>query len=200
MITLTYQKLYPEVTPPIKDYDGNFCYDIRAYFIPGQRITTVYDQDTPGRQKNFLIPFKGIDPEDNQEKLYIEVPVGNRVLVPTGLKVQLTPEKLYLMAKLDPSDESTTLIPVTLGTKMVIRSGTALKKGLQLANSVGVIDSQFPEEWQFIITTEAKTPVKIWQGDRLAQIYVGLSIDFDLVEGEVTNKERLSGFGSTGVK
>lgn len=201
MITLTYQKVNPELEAPFKKHDSDFCYDIRAYFVPGQRITTIYDQDSPGRQKNFLVPFKGVDPEDNQEKLYIEVPVGNRVLIPTGIKAQLTPEKLYLMAKTSTEENAeTTLIPVTLGTQMVIRSGTALKKGLRLSNSVGVIDSQFPEEWGFIITSDAHTSVRIWQGDRLAQIYVGLSVDFNLVEGEVVSKERLSGFGSTGSK
>jgi dUTPase len=199
MITLTYEKLYPEVIAPIKKHDSDFCYDIRAYFSPGQRILTILDQDSTGQQKNYLVPFKGIDPEDNQEKLYIEVPVGNRVLIPTGIKAQLNPEKLYLAVKTEPTEEASfQYMPVTLGTKMFIRSGIAKKRGLYLANSVGIIDCQFPEQWEFIVQTSSFTSVKIWQGERLAQIQGAISVDLNIVEGKVESKERLSGFGSTG--
>ncbi|MDO4532935.1 MAG: dUTP diphosphatase, partial [Coriobacteriia bacterium] len=51
------------------------------------------------------------------------------------------------------------------------RSGNALKKGLSLVNAPGLIDSNYRGEIGVIaVNMDAKTPIKIEPGDRIAQL------------------------------
>ncbi len=78
---------------------------------------------------------------------------------------------------------------------LFIRSSLAFKRGLALANGVGVIDADYKDEVKVMLTNHGLTPVTINKGERIAQIvpmayYRGF---FD-IEGH----ERKGGFGSTG--
>jgi len=73
------------------------------------------------------------------------------------------------------------------------RSGLSLKKGLQLDNAVGVIDSDYRQCIVFQAT--AKKDITILQGDRICQ---GIFVNFLTVDDDIAEGERDGGFGSTG--
>jgi dUTP pyrophosphatase len=101
-------------------------------------------------------------------------------LIPTGLKVCM------------PKNEVLLVYP---------RSSLAIKKGLLMSNSVGVIDSDYynnqNNEGHIMVPllniTDQK--VKIEKGERIAQ---GIFTQFQKIdEEEITNQERKGGFGSS---
>ncbi|MBA3949335.1 MAG: dUTP diphosphatase [Acidobacteria bacterium] len=100
-------------------------------------------------------------------------------LVPTGLVIRV-PDG-YLLA-------------------VFARSSTPLKRGLIVANGVGVIDSDYcgpDDEIKVQVYNLTDTPVDVKKGDRLAQ---GIFLKYDVPEweeGEPSEKTR-GGFGSTG--
>ena len=80
------------------------------------------------------------------------------------------------------------------------RSGLAHKYGLTLANSVGVIDSDYRGEVKVALHNDSLTPRFVDAGERVAQALVLQvpEIEFEEVE-ELTDTERgAGGFGSTG--
>ena len=108
---------------------------------------------------------------------------GERAIVPTGIKAYM------------PVDEY-------LGIH--IRSGLAIKKGLYLANSQGIIDSDYynnPDNEGHILLAllnMGKTEVVLKKGERVAQgiFYNYLLCDDDQAAAQM----RQGGFGSTGEK
>lgn len=81
------------------------------------------------------------------------------------------------------------------------RSSLATKKGVRLANSVGVIDSDYRGELIVALHNDSDKNVVINQGDRIAQLVIIPYQSVDFVEtGILEDTERGSGgFGSTGV-
>jgi dUTP pyrophosphatase len=83
---------------------------------------------------------------------------------------------------------------------LIARSSTPLKKGLILANSVGVIDPDYcgpRDEVRLEFLNVTSKPVHISKGERLAQ---GLLLSAVRVEWEEAAPDEVSrgGFGSTG--
>jgi dUTP pyrophosphatase len=81
------------------------------------------------------------------------------------------------------------------------RSSTPLKRGLMVANGVGIIDSDYcgPEdEIKIQVFNITDAPVKVSRGDRLAQgiLLPAPPIEWDEVD-EIARPSR-GGFGSTG--
>lgn len=82
------------------------------------------------------------------------------------------------------------------------RSGLAIKKGLSLVNTPGLIDSHYRGEIKVIaINLDPTTPIVINRGDKIAQLVIQSVASVDLVE--VTELDETvrgeGGFGSTGV-
>lgn len=108
------------------------------------------------------------------------VPPHEVRLIPTGLVICTPPRHMLLIAT---------------------RSSTPMKKGLMLANGIGIVDQDFcgPEdEIKIQVLNFTDQPVEIKKGDRLAQ---GLFLQLNRVEWEeVTSLPSNSrgGFGSTG--
>lgn len=106
---------------------------------------------------------------------------GAVVLVPTGLKAYLGPGEVLMLA---------------------IRSSIAVKRGLMMANGIGVIDADYvdnPENEGHImvaLTNLGAAPVQIKRGDRIAQ---AIFMPFLTTAGDVAAGRRDGGFGSTGV-
>lgn len=104
----------------------------------------------------------------------------NRVLVPTGLIFDV-PENHVL--------------------KMYVRSSVALKRGLLLANGVGIIDSDYVDETHIMLYNKSDSLVVIKNGERLAQCSLESTLKYKL---SLTEKKpelktnRKGGFGSTG--
>jgi dUTP pyrophosphatase len=94
-------------------------------------------------------------------------------------------------------------IPKHHSMRVYARSGNAIKKGLCLANSVGIIDSDYNLELMIGVINATNSWITIRNGDRIAQCelvptpQVELVLTKKLVNQHVT--DRRGGFGSTGV-
>ena len=116
-------------------------------------------------------------------KSAILISPGERVLVPTGLVFD---------------------IPKGYHLKVHIRSSVALKLGLSLANSTGIIDYDYTNELLLPITNNNRAMVQVIQpGTRIAQAELVKSASYQLKvvktrPGQKTN--RTGGLGSTGEK
>ncbi len=104
-----------------------------------------------------------------------------RVLVPTGIAIKL------------PSSE--------YGAFLFARSGLATKKGITLANCVGVVDSDYTGEIKVGLINLGNEDFVIKNGERIAQMVIMpvATAKFTVVD-ELDKTERgAGGFGSTGV-
>ena len=82
------------------------------------------------------------------------------------------------------------------------RSGMALKHGLSMANTPGLIDSHYRGELKVIaINLEPREPISIKRGDRIAQLVIQQVPVVSLVEVEELDEtdRGTGGFGSSGV-
>lgn len=82
------------------------------------------------------------------------------------------------------------------------RSGMALKYGLSMANTPGLIDSHYRGELKVIaINLDPREPISIKRGDRIAQLVIQQVPVVSLVEVEQLDKtdRGTGGFGSSGV-
>lgn len=112
----------------------------------------------------------------------IVVPPGEVRLVPTGLVVE---------------------VPAGMFLGIFARSSTPLKRGLLVANGVGVIDPDYcgPEdEVKIQVLNFSKAPVEVKIGDRIAQgIFLPATrVTWD--EVETLRADSRGGFGATGDK
>ena len=111
----------------------------------------------------------------------ITIPAGTIALVPTGLVIQ---------------------VPAGHFLGIFARSSTPLKKGLMVANGVGVIDADYcgpADEIKIQVFNITDAPVKVARGDRLAQ---GIVLPCPRVEWEEVDEMTVptrGGFGSTGM-
>ena len=107
---------------------------------------------------------------------------GHRALIPTGLIFD---------------------IPLGWAVKLYARSGTALKKGLSLANSVGVIDSDYVDPVFAILENKSNHSILIKNESRICQAQMEMVRRYHLEEIHVPplqKTDRDGGFGSTGTK
>ena len=105
---------------------------------------------------------------------------GERYAVPTGIAIAL-------------SDSSCVAV-------VCARSGLALKRGLGLANGIGVIDSDYRGEIFVALINNDSKPQIIENGERIGQLMILPVIPAEYNEtDELDDTERGSGgFGSTG--
>lgn len=98
------------------------------------------------------------------------IPLGFKARLPEGIEAQIRP-----------------------------RSGTSFKKGLQIPNAPGTIDSDYPDEWMIIARNPNATPISIGHGERIAQMVLARYEVLAIEPGDVTvTTNRVGGFGSTG--
>jgi dUTP pyrophosphatase len=104
---------------------------------------------------------------------------GGRAVVPTGLAIAIPPGHAGFV------------LP---------RSGLALKHGVTVLNSPGLIDAGYRDELRVVlVNTDPTTPYEIHRGDRIAQLVIQpveacTFAVVDALEGE----NRGGGFGHTG--
>lgn len=108
------------------------------------------------------------------------IPVGGRVLVPTGLAISM------------PTDCEAQIRP---------RSGLALKHGLTLLNTPGTIDSDYRGEIKVIVINLGDKAYTLKRGERIAQMVFAKVIQPELAEAEELDDTARGqgGFGHTGV-
>jgi dUTP pyrophosphatase len=122
--------------------------------------------------KKFTRPFK-------DGRLYVNA--GDRTMVPTGLIFD---------------------IPKGYSIRVHARSGMSLKQGLVLANSEGVIDSDYVEETFVLIMNVSDNGHWLTPGDRIAQAELVKSEVYNIEERKTrptVKTDRIGGIGSTGV-
>ena len=104
---------------------------------------------------------------------------GGRILMPTGLAIA---------------------IPMGFAGFVVPRSGLALKHGITLVNTPGIIDSGYRGELKVVmINTDPAVDYSVTRGDRIAQILIQRieTIDWNVVDN-LDGEDRGGGFGHSG--
>ena len=112
----------------------------------------------------------------------VTIGVGERAAVGTGIAVE---------------------IPVGHAGLVVPRSGLALRHGISMVNSPGVIDAGYRGEVRLLLlNTDNESAFTVEPGMRVAQLLVVPVADVELVEtDEVTATDRgAGGFGSSGLR
>ncbi|NBQ52846.1 MAG: dUTP diphosphatase [Proteobacteria bacterium] len=80
------------------------------------------------------------------------------------------------------------------------RSGLAFKKQITLANGVGTIDADYPDEICVLLLNLGSEPFVVNPGDRIAQLVVNMVGRLQIDPPETASSfERTGGFGSTGL-
>ncbi len=82
------------------------------------------------------------------------------------------------------------------------RSSTPLKRGLMVANGVGIVDSDYcgpADEIKIEVLNFTQAPVDVRRGDRLAQGVILACVRAEWREEDVVAAATRGGFGSTGV-
>ena len=110
----------------------------------------------------------------------VDVPSGEVRLVPTGLVIEV-PQGMFL--------------------GIFARSSTPIKRGLMVANGVGVVDSDFcgPEdEVKVAVLNFTREPVHVFAGDRIAQALLLAAPRVAWEESAELRDQSRGGFGATG--
>lgn len=108
----------------------------------------------------------------------ITLGVGERALIPLGFRAR---------------------IPRGYHGEVRPRSGAAFRKGIEIPNSPGTIDSDYNGEWMVPVKNGDSIPIMIEHGERIAQVVFVKHVDVEFVYGEVgRTTDRDGGFGSTG--
>lgn len=112
------------------------------------------------------------------EKSSITLQPGERALIPLGFKAR---------------------IPHGHHGEVRPRSGAAFRKGIEIPNSPGTIDSDYNGEWMVPVKNGDSMPITIEHGERIAQVVFVKHVEVEFEKGEVgRTTERDGGFGSTG--
>lgn len=112
------------------------------------------------------------------ERPTLSLEPGERALIPLGFKAR---------------------IPPGYHGEVRPRSGAAFRKGIEIPNSPGTIDSDYDGEWMVPVKNGDSRPITIEHGERIAQVVFVKHVDVEFERGEVgRTTERDGGFGSTG--
>ena len=104
-----------------------------------------------------------------------EIKPGEKYVIPTNTAVEMDEDDVLL------------IFP---------RSSYAIKFGLDLVNSVGVIDADYKDQIFICYRNTGDEPFFIKRGDRIAQ---GVFVKFLKTDDDKADGERRGGVGSTGV-
>jgi dUTP pyrophosphatase len=115
------------------------------------------------------------------ERAPLRLAPGTRVLVPTGLVLEL---------------------PEGCEAQVRPRSGLALRHGITVLNSPGTIDCDYRGEVGVLLVNLGEKPFVIRRGERIAQLVVQHVARAELIESvRIAKTQRgAGGFGSTGTK
>ena len=107
---------------------------------------------------------------------------GERAMIPTGMAISL---------------ENANVVAI-----LAARSGLAVKSGINLANGIGVIDSDYRGEICVGLYNSSNVPFTVNRGDRIAQLMFMPVYTAKLIEAASLDETArgAGGFGSTGVK
>jgi len=117
---------------------------------------------------------------DLYSKINITIKKGERVLVPTGIRIAL---------------------PFGYEAQIRPRSGLALKYGVTVLNAPGTVDADYRGEVCVLLINLGTEDFAINRGDRIAQMVITKveMIQFEKVEELPDSQRGTGGYGSTGV-
>lgn len=166
-------KLHPNVPTPTYGTSMSACFDLSFY--PTSDVT-VYTTPTNHRYTMDIASIL----RDGHIRIY----PGHRVLTPTGL--------IFSIPNCFDKSYSIRLHP---------RSGLALKHGITLANSQGIVDLDYQQEVFAIMQNTSDVPFILDIGTRIcqAEIIQNIPVMFNIKDSVESKSERSGGFGSTGV-
>lgn len=149
--------------------EGSSCVDLYANLTP-EILDNLKAYGDVTRYKN---PF-------DDEKSWVVINPGSRVLIPTGIHIQL---------------------PEGYEAQVRPRSGLALKYGITVLNTPGTIDSDYTGEIGVILMNSGTEPFSVGDGDRIAQMALVRYDKFEFEEVETLDETERGngGFGHTGV-
>ena len=106
-------------------------------------------------------------------------PGGGRALVPTGLAIA---------------------IPEGYAGFVLPRSGLALRSGISVVDTPGLIDAGYRDELKVVLlNTDPELPYEVHRGDRIAQLVIQAVEHISWVEvDDLDGANRGGGFGHTG--
>lgn len=108
------------------------------------------------------------------------------------------PEQIVVPAKQSVQFKTGIIVDITDPSYVLLlfpRSGLGMK-GIRIANTVGVIDSDYKLEIQCKLVNDSDKDITIEKDDRYMQ---GVFVPFGIVDNDdPINKERVGGMGSTG--
>lgn len=109
----------------------------------------------------------------------VAVKANAPVIIPLGFKLQ---------------------IPDGYHAKLFLRSSMGVKSSLRIANSVGIIDSDYRGEVGLIAEAKSNNYHYVHKGDRIAQIMFEKNVETKLTQVDKvdTTERNTGGFGSTG--
>lgn len=166
MTVLKMWKTHHDVQIPKHHTSQSACFDL-AFSSAGKGTYNGYSH----MNKPFTRQMRGA----------ITVAPGERVLVPTGLIMD---------------------IPQGFSVRLHARSGTSLKQGLVLANAEGVIDADYVEEVFIMLYNISGNAITINSGERVAQAELVQNMEYTIEQTParpLPKTQRVGGFGSTGI-
>ena len=120
---------------------------------------------------------------EGHPKTMLRIEPGSRALIPTGIY---------------------TAIPEGYEVQLRPRSGLAIKKGLNLINCIGTIDSSYKNEWGLPVANQGLESIWIEDGERICQAVLNKieHIDWENVKSitDLSGSDRGGGFGHSGSK
>jgi dUTP pyrophosphatase len=168
---LKIHKMHENVPDPSYGSTYAACFDISAYLS--------YQSSVKGYSKsNDTIDMLTVQNSDG--KNFIDIPPEWRILIPTGLIFD---------------------IPSSCSVRLYARSGLSTKQGLNLINSVGIIDADYTEQVFVPVYNNSLKKIRIHNGDRISQaemVFNNRAILQYTPDRPLRKGDRNGGFGSTG--
>mgnify|MGYP003694988817 CR=1 FL=1 len=150
--------------------EGSACFDLKACFAPMEFLKSY-------NAWNKEAPIVAKERVDGVHA--IKIPPEQRVLIPTGLIFDIPKDHVL---------------------KMYVRSSVALKKGLTLANSTGIIDSDYVDPLFVVLHNVSDTLVLLKNGERIAQGMLQKTLKYSISETKTKPEQKTDrdgGLGST---
>ena len=111
-----------------------------------------------------------------------------------------TPVTIEPVSVMKISTGISTQLPSYMAALIFPRSGLSTKKGLRLANCVGLVDPDYRGEYIVALYNDSETPQIVMPGERIAQVVFSPFYEINFIEtDELNDTERgEGGFGASG--
>ena len=171
-VSVGVHKLHPDAFDPVYATPGSACFDIHACFPDGRSLIKAFTENNKEIMLLAAVPNAG-------DRKHILIPPKHRAMIP--------PQLIF-----DIQD--------SWSVRIHMRSGLAIKGGLILSNSEGIIDSDYTDELMVLVTNTSDVSIRVNHGDRICQGELApvYRAQFNNCNKPNQKTSRDGGFGSTG--